>query len=208
VLGSGRIFFGNRVEKTLYSDRVGEGNWLTGRPTELSLFNPVRDSVVDVDDVSLTDAQGRELIHNGDFSAGGDYWFFKTHNHLPWHIKNLAVAILFEQGWLGLLTLTALLAGLLLPLLRATWHGDLFASVLLAAVSGFLVVSVVASLFDNPRLTTLFFTLLFVGQATTRRQSRDGASGDSDSGTDAGVPVIESSQARFRMRKVSPQISP
>jgi len=188
----------HRVEASLDTGRVGEGNWLTGRPTELSLFNPVRDSVVDVDEVSLIDAQGREHIYNGDFSEGGDDWFFKTHNHLPWHIKNLAVAVLFEQGWLGLLTLTTLLAGLLLPLLRATWRGELFATVLLAAVGGFLLVGVVASLFDSPRLTTLFFTLLFIGQAATRVESGSDTSGDAP----AVAPVPAPPRAGFRQRNV------
>ena len=50
------------------------------------------------------------LIRNGDFSKGADYWFFKTHSHLPWHIKNLWVEVLFDQGWFGLATFVGLLA--------------------------------------------------------------------------------------------------
>jgi hypothetical protein len=39
----------------------------------------------------------------------------------------------------------------------------LFSSALLAALGGFLLTGVTESLFDGPRVTTLFFLLLFVG---------------------------------------------
>jgi hypothetical protein len=43
------------------------------------------------------------------------------------------------------------------------WRGDLFSATLLAALGGFLLVGLTESLFDGPRVTTLFFLLLFVG---------------------------------------------
>ena len=150
---------------TIDSDKVGAGNWFTRRPVELSLFNDTEATRIDIDDVQLVDDGGKPLIHNGDFTAGMDYWFFKTHSHLPWHIKNLFVEILFEQGWLGLVSFVLLLAMLVRHLARGLWHGDPLASVLLASIGGFVTVGLFGSLFDSARIATLFFML--VGLAGT-----------------------------------------
>jgi hypothetical protein len=155
------------------SGALGAGNWLTRRPVELSLFNETERTRVDVDDVQLVDDAGRPLIRNGDFSAGGDYWFFKTHSHLPWHIKNLWVEILFEQGWFGLFAFVLLIAVVASQLARALWRRDRLASVLLAATGGFLTVGVFGSLFDTPRIATLFFLLVVLaGTAVDAKDDR------------------------------------
>jgi hypothetical protein len=145
---------------TIDSGPVGAGNWLTGRPVELSLYSETQGARVDVDEVQLGDETGTKLMQNGDFSAGGDYWFFKTHSHLPWHIKNLWVEVLFEQGWLGLISFVLLLGAVVSHLARGLWHGDMNAGVLLAATSGFLTVGLFGSLFDTPRIATLFFSMV------------------------------------------------
>ena len=158
---------------------VGEGNRLTRRSVDLSLYNESEGTRIDVDDVALRDDSGAQLVRNGDFSAGGDYWFFKTHSHLPWHIKNLWVEVLFEQGWFGLLTFLLLLAVLLAHLGRAVRHGERLAAVLLASTSGFLAVGLFGSLFDAPRIATLFFLLVIlsataVGTDASRQQASHG----------------------------------
>jgi hypothetical protein len=42
-------------------------------------------------------------------------------------------------------------------------RGDFFSATLLAALAGFLLIGVTESLFDGPRVTTLFFLLVFLG---------------------------------------------
>jgi O-antigen ligase len=126
-------------------------------------------TLIDIDEVQLQDDAGNQLIRNGDFSAASDYWFFKTHSHLPWHIKNLWVEVLFEQGWFGLISFVLLLAALLWHLARAVWRGDRLAGVLLASTSGFLTVGLFGSLFDAPRIATLFFLLVVIAGAAVGR---------------------------------------
>jgi hypothetical protein len=145
---------------TIDSGPVGAGNWFTRRPVELSLYNETEGTLIDVDDIQLQDESGERLIRNGDFSAGGDYWFFKTHSHLPWHIKNLWVEILFDQGWFGLISFLLLIVAVIAHLGRAVWRGDHLAGVLLASTGGFLTVGLFGSLFDTPRIATLFFLLV------------------------------------------------
>jgi hypothetical protein len=156
---------------TIDTGPVGGGSWFTRRPVELSLYNQSEGTVIDIDDVQIQDEAGKQLVRNGDFSAGGDYWFFKTHSHLPWHIKNLWVEVLFEQGWFGLISFLFLLAVLVGHLTRAVWQGDRLAGVLLASTGGFLTVGLFGSLFDAPRIATLFFLLVALAGTTVRRSS-------------------------------------
>jgi len=150
-------------EVELNSEQVGSGPWLLQRPVALSIANARRGSIVDVDNVRLLDESGHDLIADGDFSGGGSRWFFSADDHLPWHIFNLWVQILFEQGWAGVVALTVAVLASLRRLAIGMWRGDLFAATLLAALGGFLLTGLTESLFDGPRVTTLFFLLLFLG---------------------------------------------
>jgi len=154
------------IEQTINSKDIGEPlgktlGKLTRRPVQLNLFNGTNGLIVDVDNVSLTDVSGTNLIANGDFTYGIDHWFFSTDNHLPWHIKNLPVHVLFDQGWLGLGAFFLLFAKAVYRCCIKLRRHDSFAAILLAAFSGFMVVGLVDSPFDAPRLTFLFFLLLF-----------------------------------------------
>ena len=149
-------------ESALESGDVGSGPWPLRRPTALSLTNPRIGSIVDVDNVRLREESGRDLIVNGDFSEGGARWLFGADDHLPWHIFNLGVEILFEQGWLGILAVGGLLVLALHRNALALWRGDLYAGVLVASLVGFLAIGLTESLFDGPRLTTLFFVLILI----------------------------------------------
>ena len=150
-------------EVKLDSGQVGSGSWLLRRPVAFSIANARQASIVDVDNVRLLDETGRDLIANGDFSGGGSRWFFSADDHLPWHIFNLGVQILFEQGWAGVAALAVAVLLSLRRLATGMWRGDLFSGTLLAALGGFLLVGLTESLFDGPRVTTLFFLLLFLG---------------------------------------------
>jgi hypothetical protein len=152
-----------RTETRIDSGRIGRGGWLDRPPVELFLYNGEEDSLMAVDNLSLRDADGTELLRNGDFSAGGDFWFFKTHDHLAWHIKNLWVSLLFEQGWAGFALFNLLMLGILLHLFGPAWRGNMEAAAALTAITGFLAVGLFASPFDAPRLTALFLMVLATG---------------------------------------------
>lgn len=118
-------------------------------------------SVLEIDRLSLRDAAGTEWLHNGDFSAGFDRWFtLYDFNHLPWHIKNMFVHLLFEQGIIGLAVVLALASVALWRGIRAVARGDVAALAPLLGILGFCSVGMVGTLFDEPRILLLF--LLFV----------------------------------------------
>jgi VanZ family protein len=143
-----------------------------GRPVTLSLENPAPQSTAELSGISLRDPEGRNWVSNGDFANGADRWFFTAFNHLGWHIKNLWVGLLFEQGVLGLLAF-ALLTGYGLYRIggRFLRSGDMVSLAVLAGWVGFLTVSMVDSLFDAPRLTLLFLLTLFVGSLAPHAQA-------------------------------------
>ena len=143
--------------------RFGPPGSRFSRPVKLSIFNGRKDTVVDVDNVTLTNAVGQSLLVNGDFNEGMSHWFFSTDSHLAWHTKNLFVHVLFEQGWVGLSLFVMLLGYTLAHAFKRGWHNDPLGVALFASLSAFFVVGLVDSLIDETRIGFLFFMLLNVG---------------------------------------------
>lgn len=151
------------------SGKVSEGNpYYQRRPVSLSLLNGLSGTIINIDNIQLLDENKNDLIRNGNFSNGNDFWFFTADNHLPWHIKNLWVHLFFEQGMAGLLLFNLLLFLSIINLSKKAFSQDLEALLLLASLFGLLVVGFVDSLFDFPRITFLFFLLMFMGMLRTR----------------------------------------
>jgi len=153
----------HRLTRDFSSAQVGKASWLDRPPVELFFYHPGKAGVVDVDNVRLLGPDGRDVLCNGNFSAGGDCWFFKTHSHLPWHIKNVWVHVWFEQGWVGLLAFAGLVLAAAVRLAREGWRGHRLAWAWLASLAGLLTVGMFDSLLDAPRLATLLVALLLLG---------------------------------------------
>jgi hypothetical protein len=153
----------HHIEHEFAHAEVGAAHWSRRPPVELFLYNPGEGGVVEIDNLRLVDSRERDLQCNGTFSRGGDCWFFKTHSHLPWHIKNLWVHLLFEHGWLGVLAFTALAVVAGTRLARAGWRGNHLAWAALASLAGMLTVGLFDSLLDAPRLTAWLIALLLLG---------------------------------------------
>lgn len=129
------------------------------------------DSALDIAEISLIDKQGNNLLTNPDFRQGGDHWLpYNDYQHLAWHLKNFYVNVYFDQGLLGLLAFLTLLFPGFMRSRRHASYGSLFAVALLAALSGFLILGLVSTLLDVPRLMTLFLLLAFM--ALWRRRMR------------------------------------
>jgi len=147
---------------TAQADLIGNNLAAGQRPTKLSLSytNPL--GTVDIDKLQLSTDGGPNLLQNSDFSAGLDNWFFAVDGHLQWHIKSLFVGLLFDQGWLGLLAVAALLT---LALVRAgakAHQGSRIDATMLAALSSFIVVGLFDTLIDTPRFLMLLLVLAAV----------------------------------------------
>jgi hypothetical protein len=140
------------------ADRV----WTAWVPLKLALHSPGAGAAIDVDNVSLRQADGRELLQQGSFAQGMDRWFFTTDVDPPWHIHSLPTALLFDQGWLGLLSAALLLLTVLPPGWRAARQGNAAG---LAAVTGliaFLISGTLNTLIDAPRFLCLLLVLAWI----------------------------------------------
>ena len=151
---------------TIHTGPVGTGRHVAGlffeRSTKLVFFTGnAKTYGVDVTDLSLKDAQGRELLQNGDFAQGADHWFWSEDNHWQWHTANLAVNILFDQGWLGLIAVAVLLGLSMARLAASIGRGDALSAVYLASIIAFIVTGVTVSTFDQPRLALALYLLCF-----------------------------------------------
>lgn len=152
-----------RFEKTIASGELGQLNWFGRRTIHFSLTVEKANAYVDVDNVALLDDAGRNLLKNGDFSDGNAWWYFTSdRHHLPWHAKNMLLHVLFEQGWVGVVLMGLLVLYAACEFIRRIAGRNPFAVSQLAALLGFLIAGIFDSLLDFPRLTLMFYLLLFL----------------------------------------------
>lgn len=144
------------LTETLHSGAIGAA--LPGRPVVLS-FQATGKATIDVQSVQLSDSDGKPLLRNSQFAQGMDHWFFSSDHHLAWHTKSLPLAVYFDQGLLGLLSMGSLLLLGLVRAGRSAWQGISATVPLLAALAAFNVVGLVDSLIDVPRFLMLWVLL-------------------------------------------------
>ena len=154
----------SELERWIDSGEVGEvgavGAAGRGLPRTVKLsFSLAGPVVVDLASIQLSAPDGRALLQNGDFSKGMDHWFFTSDAHLAWHAKMMPLALLFDQGLLGLLAMTGLLGLGLVRAGQAAWQGDARAAPMFAALLSLAVVGVVDTLIDSPRFLMLWLLL-------------------------------------------------
>jgi glycopeptide antibiotics resistance protein len=131
-------------------------------PLKLSLLTPGEKGSVDVTDIRLTTRDGVPLLRNGSFADGIDHWFFSTDVDPPWHIHNLPLTLLFDQGWFGLAAWATLLGwALTVGFARVDRQGP-SAWAPLAALAGFLACGTLNTLVDEPRFLWLLLVLLWL----------------------------------------------
>lgn len=138
---------------------LGDAGAWGRRPIKLALHLARAVQAVDIDNVRLINADGDDLIHNGNFERGAQRWFFSIDNLWPWHIENLFLHLWFEHGWAGVVLFAAWLGWLMTTLIRRARDQQLFSLAIFAAFSGFLIVGLFSTLLDSPRLMLLFFLM-------------------------------------------------
>lgn len=140
------------------------GDWWAPRFVTFSMALNTRGGRLDIARIAMQDAQGRQLLVNGDFNREMAHWFASSDRyHLPWHIKNAALHVLFEQGLLGLALAGSAYVLALVRLSFGRGRDHPLAPAIVAALIGFGTVGAFDSLLDAPRIGFVFFTLLLLG---------------------------------------------
>jgi hypothetical protein len=152
-----------QVQLPLTSRPLDSGSWWAPRPLVFSVAVANRGAVIDLDELSLLDASGRELLRNGDFSAGLSRWFFSSDGyHLPWHIQSLPMHVLFDQGVFGLVIHALLAIGALWRVTVGSGRGHPLAPPLAAGLVGLFFIGLFDSVIEVPRIAFVYYLLLIV----------------------------------------------
>lgn len=163
------------IELRLEGPGLRRGDWYAPALITFSMAVDRSGRAVEVVGVRAVDADGRDLLRNGDFARGLAHWYFSSdRHHMPWHMKSLPLHVLFEQGWLGLAVLTVLLASTLARLTIGAARDHPMAPAIVAALVAFLVVGLFDSLLDAPRVAFLFYLLALVGLTLPASAHRSG----------------------------------
>jgi hypothetical protein len=150
-----------RISVVLDGTRLSPGRWYAPRFGFFAVAVDSSGRALDIRDVTLISPDGRNLIANRDFSEGMARWIpISERYHLPWHIKNLELDVLFDQGIAGVAIFGLLLVAALWRVIFGTAHNHPMAPFLAASLVGFVVVGAFDSLLDVPRLAFPFYLLL------------------------------------------------
>jgi O-antigen ligase len=114
-------------------------------------------SAAAIDNVVLTGDGAANLLLNGDFAHDLAGWFPSAQQYfVPWHIDNLYLETLIEQGIIGVAAYGLLIGSALAGLLSTRGRRLPAAPFLAGSLVGTLVLGLVSSLFDVPRVAALF----------------------------------------------------
>ena len=157
---------------------LSAGDWYAPRLGVFALSVARAGTSVVVSSVALSAPDGSELLANRSFANGLAQWFpAAEHYFLPWHIDSLWLELLIERGLLGALVFAGTFGWALQRLCSARAMTVRAAPFLAASLSGGLIVGLVSSVMDTPRVAFLFCLLALFALALTE-QAADARSTD------------------------------
>ena len=151
------------ITVALQGPPMGSGRWFAPRLTMFSISVVDAGAQADVDNIVLTGQTPHNLLTNGDFSDDLARWFPAAQSYfVPWHLDNLVLELLVERGGIGLLACLLLIGYALWQLVLGRARLQPIAPYLAASLVAVLVVGLVSSVMDVPRVAFLFFLLIFL----------------------------------------------
>jgi hypothetical protein len=147
---------------TAISTESFSSGWLRP-PVTLALLNELPGTTIEVGHIRMLDAQGHDILANGDFARGTARWYFTDDQHLIWRIKDQYLMSFFESGALGLASFALLAGTALVGAMRAIARGDRMAAAVAGSLVSFLCSGVFDYLLEVPRLAALFYIIAFCG---------------------------------------------
>lgn len=144
----------------LFGDPFAPGPWFAPRLGMFSVSVVNGGGAVELHQVQLEIADGREMLANGDLSDGMARWFPAAQYYFePWHPDSLYLDWLIERGVLALLCGLALVGYAARQGVQCLRSEPRLALCLLASMLGALLVGAVSSFLDVPRVAVLFYLL-------------------------------------------------
>lgn len=173
----------NSYRFELNSKNVGSKSMAFLRwPTTFYIKNFSKYGNVNIKQVSLKTAEfagvnyainSSELLQNTDFNQGVDYWYFyNDFKHLPWHIKNTYLSVVYQLGIIGFILLAFMFCKAML-LEQKNPHLNVLKITFISLLAGMLPFGLFGDPFDSARVSTYFFTLAFATYLLTNAKLRD-----------------------------------
>jgi len=149
---------------------LSAGNWYAPRLGVFAVSVARPGTSVVLSGVALVAPDGGELLANRDFARGLAQWFpVAEHYFLPWHIDSLWLELLIERGLLGALVFAGLFGWALRRLWTTPASSVRVAPFLAASLGGGVIVGLVSSVMDTPRVAFLFCLLALFALALTQQ---------------------------------------
>lgn len=149
---------------------LSAGDWYAPRLGVFALSVARPGASVVLSSVALYAPDGNELLGNRDFARGLAQWFpAAEHYFVPWHIDSLWLELLIERGVLGTLAFAGTFGWALRCLCSTAASSVRAAPFLAASLSGGLIVGLVSSVMDTPRVAFLFCLLALFALALTQQ---------------------------------------
>lgn len=168
--------------------RIDGGGWqvveadLPGGPLDASPWRGVAHGVfllsavtpgttVEIREAQLV-AQGHNLLRNPRFDEREGGWFSQSFAYfLPWHIDNLYLELLMETGLVGLFGFVAGAGWATGRLFISIRRKETFSVVVLSSLAGVLVLGLVVSMLDMPRIAVLSGLFVVLGVWSCRENN-------------------------------------
>lgn len=160
------------VKAELTGDELTVGPWYAARDGVFAVSVLGTGRSVAVDNLRLI-AAGRQLLSNGDFSRGLARWYLGGGGYfVPWHIDDLALEVLVDQGLIGLAALGLFVVATLRRLVLGGARRHVLAPFIAASMAGYLIVGLFSSLMDVPRVAFLFWALSIAAWLLADKESK------------------------------------
>ena len=158
------------ISAPLAGPELGHTPWYAPRFGELSIAVANVGGGVDIEEIQVQGLCEACGIRNADFSHATSHWFYSGKSYfLPWHIDNLYLEVLIEQGAVGLLLFCLLISTALYCLLGAASHSSVLSLCIASAIFAASLLGVVSSFIDMPRVSLLFWLFLHFGHESRKR---------------------------------------
>ena len=149
------------------------GPWYAPRLNVFSITIANAGGAADFDNIMLTGMQGPLALENGDFSQGLAHWLAAAQAYfVPWHIDNLFLELFVERGAAGLLLWLLWLYHVLWHLVVGSGRMHPISPYLAASLVAVLLVGLVSSVMDAPRVAFLMTLLTLASLPTQMRRKK------------------------------------
>lgn len=157
------------INVPLRGDTLEASPWYAPRLLLFSVSVVNAGGAADIDNLTLQGQSAPSGLRNSDFSAGMAHWFPAAVSYfVPWHLDNLLLEVLVERGLLGLLVFLVLVVYALWQVLHGPGRRLALSPYWAASLVAVMLVGLVSSVLDVPRVAFLFLLLLFAAIELSR----------------------------------------